>query len=688
MPPTAEAFRVYYNTSPVLWWRGWEKNGFGMTPPEYFPPTEGWDSFVSAVYGAHRKGGRVMVLVPSLLCYSFNASSWQEAVNYAPRDRWGNLYTHTWYIHNNSGIIVKQVGFVMAPTDFWLEKILNITLELARRGIDVIQLDGGPPQPYLNYHGDLPKGGGSWWASRYLEIYRVVREEIRRVNPEVAIGSEWMAETYIPYIDMANDEVVGGLDPVGIGFGIFYNTSLNSYIPLWQAVYHEYMLLFSSILFVDGRDSLYYLRNLALSLVWGEAPMVDADPQGTGRPYNLKLYDLRMLEYSRRIVEARTKYAYHYLVEGVMLRPPRVSPNPRVLIPGAKSIPYTGVDVEPFYSDSLFASAWLAADKSVGAGGTSIWRELLNVTLHLGSYGVLEEGRNYTVYLVVNGEIRRVYSTGSIPREVTLTLAPYDVALVVITPHDSLRSKALLRLQEAISRLELLSVKEEPQVSRILHLATYSFENNDFQRAAFLVDELLENLTKLYHLMEHIRVINNTVMESYDKAATYVLREQLDTAAKDLREAALQARKFNFDIAEKLIRSSEQNLTQFYTLLDQTIKIQSELDQLYQVLAVVNETAVSTEAKQYLMQARDLIREASECINLGRFEEAESLLIEAKRIISEAKSIDEGFQKSQEKLDLAMLSLGIAIVVVLLITLITFSRTKKHRIKRSLIYSM
>jgi hypothetical protein len=108
-----------------------------------------------------------------------------------------------------------------------------------------------------------------------------------------------------------------------------------------------------------------------------------------------------MLEYSRRVVEARSKYAYHYLVEGVMLRPPRVSPNPRILIPGAKSIPYTGVDVKPFYSDSVFASAWLAPDRSVGIVVTSMWREKLNVTVPLEGYSVLEEGKNHTVYYVI-----------------------------------------------------------------------------------------------------------------------------------------------------------------------------------------------------------------------------------------------------------------------------------------------
>lgn len=504
MPPTAEAFRRFYNTTPILWWRGWEKNGFGMTPPDYFPPTEGWSSFDAAVRGAHRSGGRVMVPVPSVFTYSFNASSWEEAVNYAPRDRWGNLYTQTWYIHNNSGIVVKQVGFVMAPTDFWLSKILNISLELAKHGIDVIQLDGGPPPPFINYRGVLPKGGGCWWASEYLRIYRTIRKELREVNPEVAIGSEWLVESYIPYIDLAGDEAIGGLDPRGIAPQIFHNSSLNSYIPLWQAVYHEHMLLFSSLLFIDGRDSLYYLRNLALSLIWGDMPMVDADPPGTGRPYNLDLYDQRVLEYSRRIVEARSKYAYHYLVEGTMLRPPKVSPNPRILVPGASHIPYTGVDVEPFYSDSVFASAWLAPDKSVGVIVTSIAPSRLNITVLLDGYDVFQ-GSDLLVYIVVNGEIRKVFPTKGVPKEVVLDLAPYDIALVVISTNSSLRARTLQKLQEAMDMSKNLLLLEVPEVVKWLSIASFKFKNNDFVDSLRVLEGLVEYLENL------LALVNNAV---------------------------------------------------------------------------------------------------------------------------------------------------------------------------------
>jgi uncharacterized protein YjgD (DUF1641 family) len=615
MPPTAEAFRAFYNTTPILWWRGWEKNGFGMTPPDYLPPSEGWSSFDLAVRGTHYNGGRVMVPVPSILTYSFNASGWQEAVNYAPRDRWGNLYTQTWYIHNNSGIVVKQVGFIMAPTDFWLNKILNISLELVNHGVDVVQLDGGPPPPFINYHGDLPRGGGNWWAREYMRIYHTVREEVKRANSKAAIGSEWLVESFIPYIDLGCDEAIGGLDPTGIASSVFYNSTLNSFIPLWQAVYHEHILLFSSILIIDGQDSQYYLRNLALSLVWGDLPMIDADPQGTGRPYNLRLYDQKILEYSRRIVEARSKYAYHYLVEGVMLRPPLVTPNPRILIPGASTIPYSGVDVNPFYSDSVFASAWLAPDKSVGIVITSIAPYQLNITITLADYNIFQKEDLLNVYIIVNGDFYSSFQSRVIPREVELSLAPYDVALIVISPHSSLRARAVEKLREIEYNLKTLNLPKDSTISNW---------------------KLMENMTTLSLLIEQIHALKSTITESYTNASTPALKVLLDIANRLLEEALLKALNLNFTASEMLINASKEKLSGFYSLRYLTLEAQKTLEVLLQTFYTLDEIITSIEGREVLEHAGKLLGKAKESINSGEVERAMQLLSEANLLMKEA----------------------------------------------------
>ena len=667
LPPTVEAFKNFYNSTPVMWWRGWEKNGFGVSIPDYFPPTEGWDSFDSAIIAAHRKGGRVMTPVPAVNCYSLNASGWQEATKHAPRDRYGNLYTYTWFIHNNSGIVVKQVGIMMAPTDFWMNKILNITLELSTHGMDVIQLDGGPPMPWINYGDKLPKGGGNWWANNFIKIYSAVREGIKKVYPDGSIGSEWMVETYIPFIDIANDEAIGGLDPLGIDFGIFYNASLNTYIPLWHAVYHDRMLLFSSLLLIDGRDFLFYLRGLALSLIWGDIPMIDADPQGSGKPYNLNLYDRRLLEYSRRIVEARTKYAYYYIVEGTMLPQPMFHPNPKIIIPGAEKIPYTGVDVKPFYSDSVFASAWLSPDKSVGIIVTNIGRDTVNTTVSLENYNKLVR-ENITIYTIVNGEIKQGYFTKELPKELILPLAPYDVALIVLSSADTQRSRALHEILEYENQLRRSMLPESPQANRFFELAIHKFKDNDFIESIKIMEKLNENMTTYKTYIKKIQTLNETINLFSNKSTTIALRKLHQNITNYLNIALQYASTFNFNKSAEMVKKSEEEMTLYLRLINQTLSLLDKIRKLSELVQRINKSTLSEGNKQLLQQAVDMLQEASFKVECGDIEGANNLLKETELLIEKVTSSSEASANSHENYlyILTVILLALSLIVLIL----------------------
>jgi tetratricopeptide (TPR) repeat protein len=377
------------------------------------------------------------------------------------------------------------------------------------------------------------------------------------------------------------------------------------------------------------------LRNLALSLVWGDLPMIDADPQGTGSPYDLRLYDQKILEYSRRIVEARSKYAYHYLVEGVMLRPPLVTPNPQILIPGASRIPYSGVNVKPFYSDSVFASAWLAPDKSIGIVITSIAPYQLNITIPLGNYSVPQE-EDLVVYIIINGEVYSSFQTKGIPREVKLSLAPYDVALIVISPHSSLRAKAVEELQEAEYKLRTLDLPRNSTLYSWLNLAIFKFKNNDFEESLNILVKLVENITTISLLIEQIHALNTTTIKNYVNASTPALRGLLDNASKLLEEALLEALNLNFTASEMLINASKEKLSGFYTLQYLTLEAQNTLNRLLQTLYTLNETITSIEGREILERLGKLLGEAEECINKGEVERAMQLLSEAKPLIKEA----------------------------------------------------
>ncbi|MBO3753753.1 MAG: hypothetical protein FGF53_02560 [Candidatus Brockarchaeota archaeon] len=218
-----------------------------------------------------------------------------------------------------------------------------------------------------------------------------------------------------------------------------YNNTLNTYIPLWHAVYHEYQIMYSTIAIIDDvrvkTEKPYYLRGLAIALTRGEIPVVDMDPQGTGEPHQLELYDTEMLEYSRRIAHARTTYAYPYLVEGKMLRPLELKGIPLVKIAGAKQVPYSGADIPSFMWPGVMGSVWEAPDGSIGIILTSICNSQVNVSIPLSQ---LDPGRRRPAYLVRNGKYA-LFNNESLSLEpLTLVLEPMDVCLLVLKYPESL----------------------------------------------------------------------------------------------------------------------------------------------------------------------------------------------------------------------------------------------------------
>ncbi|MBO3753752.1 MAG: hypothetical protein FGF53_02555 [Candidatus Brockarchaeota archaeon] len=69
--------------------------------------------------------------------------------------------------------------------------------ELSFAGVDMVQLDGNPLMPFIDWFGSEGHlGGGNWWAEGLIAMFSKIREEIRRVKPEFALGGEWYAEPY------------------------------------------------------------------------------------------------------------------------------------------------------------------------------------------------------------------------------------------------------------------------------------------------------------------------------------------------------------------------------------------------------------------------------------------------------------------------------------------------------------
>lgn len=439
LPKIAEAMKQYYDSAPLLWWRGWEKHGFGMAPPEYLPPTEGWNSFKNAINETHVKGGRICVL-PLTSCYSFNATGWQDFIPHAPRDYEGKLYISCWEIINNTGLATRQAAFVVSPGEYWCNRVLQMVTELVSAGVDIVQLDANPLRPFIDWFGSEGHvGGGTWWAEGLTTMLTKIRREVKQLNLESALSGEFYSEPYIPFLDAVNEPSNIADNPLVFSSGESYNSTLNTYIPLWHTVYHEYQIMYSHIALIYKEnvpsEKLYYLRSLAMVLVWGEIPVIAMDPPGTGRPDDLTLYDTKMMEYTRRIVQARTTYAYPYLVEGKMLRQLELRGIPLVKIPGVKQVPYSGAEIPAFIWPGVMTSAWEAPDGSIGIILTSICDSQVNVSIPLSQLSV---GARRPAYLVRNGEYVQFNNESVLLEPLTITLDPLDVCLLVLKYPESL----------------------------------------------------------------------------------------------------------------------------------------------------------------------------------------------------------------------------------------------------------
>ena len=364
--------------SPVMaGWLGWERLGWYRAYPDVFPPKEGWLSFSNTIATAHAASNFVS-FIPCTTSYSSLAGDWVSAQAAACRDRDGAfLYPFPYSEYSAPvGSNLNCVLYKMCPaTTLWQNKLRSMLTTLATNGTDMIYLDGFPvfgPQPCMATNHLHPAGGGHWWFDAYQNIFQQTKTILRTANPRLAFGSEGMAETYLPLLDVQWDPSTTGWSPPSM-VGNVLDASKVQLIPLWHAVYHDYGLLESCITFYsrtapsgavgygDYRD--FYIRGFALALIWGELPCTwygDEKMSLVNEPA-----EQEMVAYLRRIVQARLTYANPYVVYGKMLRPLTLD-VPTFRIAGANPIPYTMAEYPPFDERTVLGSAWKAPSGKTG----------------------------------------------------------------------------------------------------------------------------------------------------------------------------------------------------------------------------------------------------------------------------------------------------------------------------------
>ena len=334
-----ETFGVPIGISHVYgwWFQPHQDDGY----PDYFPPRLGSVGMKRAVQELQRSGMRVVPYVNGLLWDQGN-ESWKadNAEQGAIKGPDGQVLVLTFSGNRH---------VAMCPgSSFWRDRSTEFCKQLAGRyGVDGVYFDFLTAQfgdCYDTDHGHAV-GGGNFWTASTRAYYKQMRDQIKRLNPDTLLTGEHNAEWTIDILDTQlamSDEKAPG-------------------VPLFQAVYHGYTLLFGQ----PGNRGVY---------------RGDLEPQTLGRWwlrgnqngwYNQETTAVRALKgdpklkkwlpHARnylKLLYCSYHFARPYLTYGRMLRPPRIEGElPTVHIESPRG---------SWRVSALDASAWQAPDDSVG----------------------------------------------------------------------------------------------------------------------------------------------------------------------------------------------------------------------------------------------------------------------------------------------------------------------------------
>lgn len=427
VPQVATELNTYFKVPGIVDWVGWENGGWYIKYPDAYPPNKGWTSFRNTMKSLDDSNFHVMS-VTNTNSYSSLAPTFNSAQNSIIRNSDNSLLPPHPYSEGNLTANLYQ----MCPgTSFWKNKVQKLLDTLMQESMDVVQIDGFPlnvPVCYDASHGH-PVGGGNWWYNAYYDLYKTIRDKARLNNGKTAFSTEAMTETYIPLFDSFWDPFTTGIAPCQLAYDSCAKVEL---IPLWQTVYHEYILIQSGISFFtpSPAEENYYRRGFGLALIWGEVPTTFS----VKRINEINSAEAKILDYLKQIALARGIYAKEFLVYGEMQRKLELN-VPAFLNAGANSIPYNGGAYAPFYCPTVLTSSWKSQSGSAGHIFTNISNSIVPFSCQLPNYNY--GGAGFDIIQILNGKYSILHRNITLPVTENPSLSPNDVLILKAVPASS-----------------------------------------------------------------------------------------------------------------------------------------------------------------------------------------------------------------------------------------------------------
>ncbi len=363
-----------------VFWHWWHGCSYDDGFPEYFPPREGKESFISAMKSAQEDDVKAIVYMNQMQ-WGTNTESWENehAASYAVKDINGDLNTHTYNIFTNKSLTTMCMG-----TQFWKDKYAS----LCDTAVNTYQTNGVYMDQacfsflcYDKTHGHKI-GGGNYWLENFGELTEQIRSKFPK-NKEVFLAGEGVNEAWLPYLD--------AFLTLQVSMERYAGDSGWEPIPFFQAVYHQYAITYGnySSLIVPPYDELWpeeyapkdplalldksfskqFMMEQARSLVWGLQPTISN--------YQSFLSSERKEEIDYLFNLARVRYnGLKYLLHGKFLRSPVMELPDEELQMSRLSIyaGKTGQSIRTFQKRNslIYTGAWKSDDNQVGIALASI----------------------------------------------------------------------------------------------------------------------------------------------------------------------------------------------------------------------------------------------------------------------------------------------------------------------------